>query len=287
MEYYIQKIILCYLQGKDISTIIDRGLQKQFDVLLIDKYWKREAIEYLITTSPIGINYYRKIHKLCMNCGRHGAELHFPSYILCKKCTKKNEYKLISRESAHIKYGVNDNELLKIKNIVRANYNYNRRPEYPKKYYLEREVRLMINEPLLAERKLMMPESSFCRNYYSREAREDYDVYGLEDDKKRKRRNELMMALKKYGLTLREDSIICNKYICGNIEKNIDEIVEKMCTMKYLFEYTDYSNIMRKLMIKKRYTFVAYNNHEFRAIGKKQALEDTDGNWPESWPWLS
>ena len=66
-----------------------------------------------------------------------------------------------------------------------------------------------------------------------------------------KRKEELETALNKAGVELRRDSTLCSNYIDGKIEKNnprgrshgsnmfssIDQIVKRMCNMKYLYEY--------------------------------------------------
>ncbi len=272
MDYQIQKIILSYLPMETISTIIDRGLLKQFDVLTIDKYWKKEAMIYSITISPIGINYYRDIYKICMECGRHNAKSYF-NYILCKKCTKTKKYKSISRAVAHIKYGVTDDNLLKIRRRIRED---DAKSVDLDGYYLEHEVKLLTNNRILENRE----KRSYRRKY-------GYHHKRWDPEGEQKREHELIEELGKYGLQLRSDSTVCYKYIRGYKEKNINEVVEKMCTMKYLFEYTEYSKLMKELIIKQKYMFVAFDKHEMRAIVKKQILESNGGKWPSPWPWMN
>lgn len=57
------------------------------------------------------------------------------------------------------------------------------------------------------------------------------------------RKNELVYKLKSRGLELRTDSALCTKYIEGTTDLNIDFIVERMCQMKYLYEYCNMKKI--------------------------------------------
>jgi hypothetical protein len=60
------------------------------------------------------------------------------------------------------------------------------------------------------------------------------------------RRNELENALVSAGLSLRSDSKLCKKYI-ENDDGNIEEIVNRMAQMKYLFEYQDMRKILQEI----------------------------------------
>ena len=57
------------------------------------------------------------------------------------------------------------------------------------------------------------------------------------EEKCLKRKELLIKALNKVGLELREDSELCKKYISGENKNNKKLVVERMCQMKYLFEY--------------------------------------------------
>ena len=61
--------------------------------------------------------------------------------------------------------------------------------------------------------------------------------------KKKLTKNERLILLEKklkeFGLELRVDSKLCMGFIDGSIDWNIDDIVQRMAQMKYLFEYCD------------------------------------------------
>jgi len=60
----------------------------------------------------------------------------------------------------------------------------------------------------------------------------------------KERKGNLTMALQKHRLVLREDSTLCNNYIRRN-QGNVDEIVDTMIEMDFLFRYTNYASILR------------------------------------------
>ena len=85
-------------------------------------------------------------------------------------------------------------------------------------------------------------EYTFCSSEcYS----DEYIELISEKVKRPERLKKISLALEKVGLELRSDSNFCKNYI-ENDDGNIDEIVLRMCQMKYLFEYKD----MRKMLVK-------------------------------------
>jgi len=91
-------------------------------------------------------------------------------------------------------------------------------------------------------------------------------------NQKEKRKKKLKQVLKNSGLELRSDSKLCGGYIEGKIkDKTIPEIVERMCQVKYLFDYCDMKKYLHK-----------YHNFDKseRKILKKY------GEYPDEWPWL-
>lgn len=56
------------------------------------------------------------------------------------------------------------------------------------------------------------------------------------------RLNDLITKLKSRGLELRDDSVLCSKYLDGSNEYTSDEIVDIMEQMNWFFSYTNYSS---------------------------------------------
>lgn len=99
------------------------------------------------------------------------------------------------------------------------------------------------------------------------------------------RYHELIFALEKAGLELRTDSGLCKKYIEYN-EGDIDEIVERMCQMKFLFEYQNIREIITEIQKEYDETFEAGYFPDFTVLGEseRQILEKIK-EYPDVYPW--
>lgn len=74
-----------------------------------------------------------------------------------------------------------------------------------------------------------------------------------------RRRNILRAELKKYGVQLREDSKICQRFIAGeNI--SIHYIAQILTEMDYLTKHTGYSDIMDLMVLQHRAHCVPYED---------------------------
>ena len=69
MNYDIQKLILSFVSHNTLPTIVNNPTL--FDVVVEDKYWKREASKYSIKKTPLGIiivnlnlNYVKSVIKM-------------------------------------------------------------------------------------------------------------------------------------------------------------------------------------------------------------------------------
>ena len=80
----------------------------------------------------------------------------------------------------------------------------------------------------------------------------------------------LYQELKKYDLKIRNDSILCENYIVS-CEGSINDIVDTMRFMDWLFKYTDYRNIMKSRLGNLRNEY--YNVHNISESVKTLILE--------------
>lgn len=101
------------------------------------------------------------------------------------------------------------------------------------------------------------------------------------------RTKKLKSKLKKRGLELRKDSALCSLYINGKNDYDINWIVQRMCQMKYLYEYCDMKNI--KSQVYNDYVTNGFNKNYEGTISihaEKIALEKhSDGIYPKVFPW--
>ena len=70
-----------------------------------------------------------------------------------------------------------------------------------------------------------------------------------------KRKKEIVAELGKVGLLLRSDSRMCAEYIDGSRD-DLQEIVKVMIEMNFLHKYTDYADIMKRV-VQRQYDEIA------------------------------
>lgn len=101
-----------------------------------------------------------------------------------------------------------------------------------------------------------------------------------------KRKKEIVLALAKVGLKLRTDSKLCRAYIelgYGDLQ----DIVSRMCEMKYLYEYSNMRDELNKVEL------AQINLYEAGYIPDCSVFEEAEdnilnsiGGYPDIWPWL-
>jgi hypothetical protein len=102
---------------------------------------------------------------------------------------------------------------------------------------------------------------------------------------KRKLILEEAMALKK--LSIRSDSKLCQGFIDGKIKKyTVDEVVERMCQMKYLFDYCDMDTYISKEIVGELEYRGRYDKDDVFSMAEHSALSDNGGKYPKIYPWL-
>lgn len=101
---------------------------------------------------------------------------------------------------------------------------------------------------------------------------------------------KLKSKLEQHQIELRSDSALCSKYIANTIDLTLDQVVRRMCEMKYLYEYCHMKKI--KLQLFKEYL------REKKSLGKKLEKGELNlkaeqlalqmwsgGKYPEKFPW--
>jgi hypothetical protein len=104
---------------------------------------------------------------------------------------------------------------------------------------------------------------------------------------KLQKKTELELKLNERGVEFRSDSVLCAQYINGTSDLSLDCVVQRMCEMKYLYEYCD----MKSIRIQTYNDFVA-NGYVKNFKGtisnqaEKIALEThSNGIYPDIFPW--
>lgn len=107
------------------------------------------------------------------------------------------------------------------------------------------------------------------------------------------RKKSLKKKLGEKGLELRRDSKLCQTYIQENryiYGKTVQDIVDRMCQMHFLYAFTDYNKRKKGIIEAKR------KELKKKMISRDLLLEccqkaedelvDEMGGWPDDWPWL-
>ena len=102
------------------------------------------------------------------------------------------------------------------------------------------------------------------------------------------RKNELVGRLEERGLELRDDSALCSKYISNETDLDLDHIVQRMCEMKYLYDYCNMKRIKKQVYYKcassNKYKANIENSISMEA--EKIALTKySGGKYPDIFPW--
>lgn len=115
--------------------------------------------------------------------------------------------------------------------------------------------------------------------------------------KRQKRHDKLVEALRASGLELRADSKLCTGYINGTIKDwTVKRIVERMCQMKYLYEYANMNQSYQDIRDAEEedFEFVRdkyprgteyYPGPRVVVYAEELALQRS-GGYPAVWPWL-
>lgn len=94
----------------------------------------------------------------------------------------------------------------------------------------------------------------------------------------------LINALEKYGIEYRNDSKLCHKYIENKADEwSLDQIVQRMCQMKYLY---DYCNINACFEQAKKNHDIFSDSTIMDEAERLAILKSPLKKYPEKWPWL-
>ena len=227
--------------------------------------------------------------KKCHNCNAVNQPIHLSHQVrLCKECRELDQYKLITKKTIKENWFLTEKDLEEIE-MFEVNNPY---------YKCAAPMCLYVVEDI---------KNTFCEKYnakndqHSIEKKKEHIIEQKEIKKnappkinkaKEKRERDLITALREKGLDLRGDSDLCKKYISGKIKKEdwpLERIIERMCEMKYLFEYCDMDSAFEEAKEQYRELGMRYDPQELFEDAERIALCDEDGNYegyPEVFPWL-
>jgi len=166
-------------------------------------------------------------HILCTSCeGKKGKPFKWTKERLCDDCRSLKKYQVITKSEAVSHYRLREEHLDELF-CVYTNNRYRR--DAPIRLYLRTQVREMsLRVHGSKEARLNSIQKSKERSAKAQKTRQD---------NMNRRMNELTAALQAQGLTLRNDSRLCQGYINGSVKTHsVEMIVEVMLKHKMLYE---------------------------------------------------
>lgn len=224
--------------------------------------------------------------KLCEEC--HIAKSKYNEYHkkkLCFECSSQGKNELICKSIAKKEYHLNDTDLRDLKHIIVKNPHC--KNANGMNLYSKDDVRNLFRE----KNEIDENDENDClvelNKKRSDKGAKKKNTMSMNKDTRKK---DLHAALQANGLKLRKDSKLCNGYIDGTLREkwSIPSIVNRMCQMKYLYDYCDMNNAYENEK--------ALNDEEFNAeyfpdvpiidLAEDIALKRNGGKYPDVWPWL-
>jgi hypothetical protein len=226
-------------------------------------------------------------NKICVECKNNEIETSWDSLrniYLCIDCKDSNKYKLICKTDIRKEYFINPNLMTECINYTKSVYGH--------KY-----------ETILY--RICDVLDKFCIHYNIDRDDEEVIIHKLEElerkrdnrrmkiretmeNKRNKRKQEIINGLAKYKLELRNDSKLCQGYIDNTIKDwTINEIVNRMCQMKYLFDYCNMDYYLGKAyqFQKDEINDGYYPDCSVFEKAELMALKKVK-KYPKEWPWM-
>ena len=203
---------------------------------------------------------------------------------LCDLCDKKDENTMICKSTAKSEYSLNDGDLDDLDYTPVNNPHYRSASE------------------MILYNKLDI-KNKFCEKYKITWDKIDLKIAELKllkldkktirvkkrEEKTQSNREKLINALSDHGLELRTDSKLCQQYIDGELtEWTLEAVVQRMCQMKYLYDYCDMDQAYQEAREKQIEELNAGYFPDCSIFDQAEmiALEKVQGKYPEEWPWI-
>ena len=257
-----------------------------------------------------------KIDKKCDNCELKGTYVECMNIYVCKNCKELDKYVLISLTNAKRTYLLTDEEICKIESYKKNHATYftkHNLEEYACVKYkttldnlniflaqmvidkqnvklLNKQKKDLINIKKQEEQKKQdeLKQIELKKQNQQNRRKEQQKPREQREQKKQQRKADLTQQLLNVGLDLRDDSILCKNYIQGDDEHTIDFIVNRMCQMKYLYEYCDmdkYRTIVYDEYNEQRRDG-CYPKYSVSEKAEQMALNNcSNGKYPSIYPW--
>ena len=227
--------------------------------------------------------------KICKGCHiNKGTDSRIFNIKICKVCRNTDKFRSISMTRSKNEYLLTSNDLANLQHFDgMSGYG-------PTTYYSLYDIK-----QFLCKRDNV--EYDNIDNYVKsvlEEKKKKKDEKRMKAAKEKARKNQiaqnkrkvkLIEALAKYNLKLRNDSVLCEKYINGSKKFKINEVVQRMCQMKYLYEYCHMDSCKQEAYESQREEYNAgyIPDMSVSEQGEMIALNKySNGKYPKIFPWM-
>ena len=217
---------------------------------------------------------------LCIECNNKKGILRTKlDMYLCKDCSQLKKFVLISKTNAIKDYLLVEEDLEEIE-VYKGRRAYGRGEA---EFYLQEKIIELASSKYDTEPNNIDDKIEEIK---LEKKNERYEKYRMN---KNIRKDRLKKHLEKAGLELRNDSTLCRKYIDNEDNLTIKPIVNRMCQMKYLFEYCNMDECKDEAY--EEYSEAKKNGYYLDSsvfdIAEEIALRKySNGKYPAVFPWL-
>jgi hypothetical protein len=226
-----------------------------------------------------------KIDKTCLECKtKRGKMSSAFSVYLCEDCKFEDAYILITKTNTKKNYFLTDDELVNLR-AIHKNSSYG-----PATYFTKRDILAFLCIKYNVDYDDILRHVRELRKEKEEQKKErNIRAQEKKQKEKEKRRKKLIAALAEYKLVLRSDSVLCERYIDGYSNFTLEEIVSRMCEMKFLYEYCHMDECREEAYQENVETLRAgyfpdmtvSENAEYIALKKY-----SNGEYPRVFPWM-
>ena len=172
------------------------------------------------------------VDKRCVECNNNGKIKTQLNLYICDNCKYLDKYILITKTKSKSEYLLSDEDLSELKSYIgKCAYGIATR-------YIKRDLILKaIQKFNTTEYELNNVLDRFKNDKEYKKEQNKIKKINKQKMLYNIRKINLVNALENKKLELRNDSVLCQKYITGDINISIDNIVNRMCQMKYLYDY--------------------------------------------------
>lgn len=222
-----------------------------------------------------------KIINTCEDCGSEQCKkFRIESKYLCDECMKKDDHTYITKTRVKSDFFLNDGDLETVNYQVVKNPHYSSRSMY---LYNLQDIKNKFVEKYGDDEDI---DSKMAKLFLKKKQKGKRIIESKA--KCIENREELLQAkMAEKGLEIRADSKLCHGFINGTIKMDVDDVVKRMCQVKYLFEYCDMDKCFEiaKREQREEYNAGYFPDEPLFEHAERIALKKC-GGYPVEFPWL-